>query len=263
MTQHRSTLVTFVAAAGLALASIGPAQATQDVSEEIPVIEWDTTLVTFQFDNDKFIGQRFTAKCRPANVDDISETVYGTDIYPSNNSICVAAVHAGLIDRDGGIVTVQLNPGADEYVGSSRNGIETASLPATQRSLVFIAGPAAADADFIQQDYAPRIDWDTKFTATGLAYEQLIGQHFVFICPEAPSNLKSRRVVGTDSYAFNSMICRAAVHDGAITTDGGVVVVQMDAGQDKLVGSIRNGIESKDGPGGHRTISFVPVTVQN
>jgi hypothetical protein len=263
MTQRSSALIALVAATGLSFAAVGAAQSAQSTSADILEIEWDDSLETYQFDNDKFIGQRFTAKCIPANIQDMDETVFGTDTYPSDSSICVAAVHAGLIDRDGGVVTVQLNPGADEYVGSSRNGIDTQSLPATQRSMIFVTGPEAGAVDEVQMDYVPRIDWDTKFTATGLAYEQLVGQHFLFSCPAAPNNLTQRRVVGTDSYAFNSMVCRAAVHAGAITTDGGLVTVQLDPGADKLVGSIRNGIESKDGPGGHRTLSFVETTVQN
>lgn len=263
MTYGKTTLVALIAAAGLSLGSMGAAQSAQSDSAEIPQIEWDTTLVTFQFDNDKFIGQHFTAKCKAANTGDMDETVFGTDTYPSNNSICVAAVHAGLIDRDGGVVTVQLNPGADEYTGSSRNGIETDSLPATQRSMIFVTGAETGAIDQVLLDHVQRIDWDTKFTRTGLAYEQLIGQHFVFSCPEAPGNLNSRRVVGTDFYAFDSMICRAAVHAGVLTTDGGLVTVRMNPGQERLVGSIRNGIETKDGPGGHRTLSFVEVTAQN
>ncbi|HIC81268.1 MAG TPA: hypothetical protein EYP07_09930, partial [Kiloniellaceae bacterium] len=70
--------------------------------------------------------------------------------------------------------------------------------------------------------------------------------------------LRMRRVVGTDSYAFNSIVCLAAVHAGKITTaEGGMVNVQIDPGMKKLVGSIRNGVETKNGSGGHTTISFV------
>ena len=191
MTQRSSTLVALIAAAGLSFGAAGAAQSAQSDSAEIPLIEWDTTLVTYQFDNDKFIGQRFTANCKPANTGDLDETVYGTDTYPSNNSICVAAMHSGLVDRDGGVVTVQLNPGAAEYIGSDRNGVTTESLPATQRSFVFITGAETTVINQVLLDHVLRIDWDTKFTRTGYAYEQLLGQHLVFSCPEAPSNLNS------------------------------------------------------------------------
>ena len=49
----------------------------------------------------------------------------------------------------------------------------------------------------------------------------------------------------------------AAVHAGQISDAGGFVLIQMDpALQGKFVGSIRNGIESKNGPKSPRSISF-------
>lgn len=262
MIKLRLTLLT-VAAVGLSMGGVTIAQAAaQGDATSVPEIEWKTTLNKFQFDKDKFIGQRFTAKCMPARSKDLKKVVYGTDAYPSNNSICVAAVHAGKISKDGGIVTVQLNPGAAEYKGSRRNGVESASLPATPRSIVFVDGANAETANKSQLSHIPRIKWDTKFTATGFAYKQLIGQRFMFNCPAAPGRMRPRRVVGTDSYAFHSMVCRAAVHAGKITKDGGLVSVQIDPGKKKLVGSIRNGIESKDGSSSFRTISFVESSVR-
>ncbi len=262
MIRSKLTIFALVAVTGLATAG---AAAAQNVSLSIPEIEWDTTLVKYQFDSDKFVGQRFTAKCMPGSPAVTYSGVYGTDAYPSDNSICIAAVHAGQIDKEGGVVTVQLNPGEATYTGSSRNGIETASLPGTPRSFSFVdpsAAPLAADATTpVHLSHIPRIKWDTKFTSTGFAHKQLVGQRFTFNCPAAPNGLKPRRVVGTDSYAFNSMICVAAVHAGKITMAGGLVAVQMDPGMPKLVGSIRNGIETKNGSGGHTTISFVDVPV--
>lgn len=259
----RTTLIAAIAA-GFSLFSA--TAATADMQSEmapIPEIEWNETLVKFQFDNDKFIGQRFSGKCMPARVKDMKATVYGTDVYPSDNSICMAALHAGKITKDGGGVTVQLNPGVSGYTGSERNGIATASLPATPRSMVFIDAKTAPSADKAQLTHIPRIAWDTKFTATGFANKDYIGQRFTFNCPAAPSGLKPRRIVGTDLYAFHSMVCRAAVHAGKITTAGGLVSVQIGPRKQKLVGSIRNGVESKNGSGGIRTISFVDSSVRS
>ena len=264
MTLHRKVLLSAIAA-GVSLCAVTAANAgaTGDATA-VPRIEWKVTLNKFQFDSDKFIGQRFSAKCMPATKKDLKGTVYGTDVYPSNNSICLAAMHAGKITQDGGVVTVQLNPGASEYKGSKRNGVETSSLPATPRSIVFVDGANAAAADQERQSHIPRIKWDTKFTATGFAHRHLIGQRFTFKCPSAPSRMKPRRIVGTDKYAFHSIVCRAAVHAGKITKDGGMVSVQIDpAHKGKLVGSIRNGVESKGGSGGIRTIIFVDSSVRS
>ena len=238
--------------------------AAQNDSRTVPEIEWDTALKKFQFDMDKFIGQRLTVKCPPASVNQSFDGVYGTDLYPSDNSICVAALHAGKITKDGGTVTVQLNPGKSEYKGGNRNGVETADLPGTPRSMTFVDGAGPKEARKIHLTHIPRIKWDTKFTSTGFARRNLVGQRFTFRCPAAPSDMRSRIVYGTDSYDFPSMICRAAVHAGKITTDGGIVTVQIDPGVKKLVGSIRNGIETK-GKGASasgRSISFVDNPVK-
>ena len=215
-------ILSLLAIVGLSMSGVSINMASaQSESTTVPEVEWDTTLNLFQFDADKFIGQRFAAKCPASSVNDSYEGVFGTDIYPSNNSICVAALHAGQVDKEGGVVTVQLNPGEDSYMGSFRNDVETADLPGTPRSMIFVY-ESMADADNnIHHSYIPVIDWDTKFTATGFAHKQMIGQVFTFKCPSAPSDFRSRRVIGTDSYAFSSMICRGAVHAGSITMDGG------------------------------------------
>lgn len=223
----------------------------------LPEAEWDTTINHYQIDNDKFVGQRFSFVCPPVPNNASNDGVYGTDVYSSKSPICVAALHAGAIARDGGPVMLQLNPGGASYAGSVRNGVETASLPGTPRSIAFMNGAAKALNDKVHVDYLPRLKWDTKFTRTGFANMRLLGQQFSFQCPAAPGKLPPRRVVGTDTYEFGSVVCLSAVHAGTITTDGGVVTLRIDEGQRKLVGSIRNGIESHDGSSGTRTVTFV------
>jgi len=102
MFNHKLTPLAMVAAVGLSMSGVTFSGAfAKSYSSSIPEIEWDTTLTTFQFDNDKFIGQRFTAKCMPANAKDMDAVVYGTDTYPSNNSICMAAAGAARVKRRG------------------------------------------------------------------------------------------------------------------------------------------------------------------
>ena len=249
---------------GLSNGVINKAAAQSD-SRTVPEIEWDTALKKFQFDADKFIGQRLTVECPPASVNESLDGVYGTDSYPSNNSICIAALHAGLIKKNGGEVTIQLNPGESEYKGSSRNGVETADLPGTPRSMTFVGGPKSKETNEIHLAHIPRIKWDKKFTTSGFAYRRLVGQRFTFRCPAARSDTLPRLVYGTDSYDFSSVVCRAAVHAGKITAEkGGIVTVQIDPGVKKLVGSIRNGVETKGkgASGSGRSISFVNSPVK-
>ncbi|MEM6943146.1 MAG: LCCL domain-containing protein [Pseudomonadota bacterium] len=104
---------------------------------------------------------------------------------------------------------------------------------------------------------AHHLDWDTKFTSTGLADRKLIGHVFPFYCPPAPARLTPRHLTGSDRYAFHIVVCRAGVHAGRITLDGGNLKVRMEDGNVRLTGSTRNGITTHDGPSGIRTVVFV------
>ncbi len=52
-------------------------------------------------------------------------TVWGTDVYTDDSSICRAALHAGAITAAGGAVRMQRVPGRQSYAGSTRNGVTT------------------------------------------------------------------------------------------------------------------------------------------
>lgn len=252
-----------VAFAALVLGLPTHTSATPALDEAVPPeIQWDTSLVKFQFDRNKFIGQRFAAFCPPAGPGETQSGLYGTDTYPSDSPICWAAVHAGVISTEGGDVIVQLNPGESGYTGSQRHDITSSDLPATHRSISFVNGPGVDVTNRVHLTHVPRIQWDTKFTATGLAHRHLVGQQFTFQCPSVRQALRPSTIYGTDRYAFHSKICRAAMHAGRVTLDGGLVTVRLDPGTPKLVGSIRNGVESRSSGGGDRTLSFVDNPVQ-
>lgn len=258
MSKNNFKLLTAASIAGVCLSgAMAGTLAAQEAERALPELEWNTTLKFYNFDNDKFIGQRFSATCPPRNIRDENDDLYGTGVYPSNSPICVAALHAGKTTAaDGGRITVQVNPGVDAYTGSSLNEVDSADLPGTPRSMVFIDTADTTAADAAQAPYIPRVKWDMKFTKSGFAYKKLRGQRFTFNCPAAPSG-KLRGITGTDSYTLNAVICVAAVHAGKITKDGGLVHIQMDEGKKKLVGSIRNEIESRDGSGSSGTVSYV------
>ncbi len=241
----------------IALSLSGSVTASPSTPERIiPEFSWETSMSRYQMDKDKFIGQRLTFSCPKRSVGQTNEAVFGTDVYPSTTPLCTAAMHAGVISANGGVVTAQLNPGADEYKGTSRNGVTSGDLPATERSVVFVEGDNAA-ANTVQEKHVPHLTWDTKFTATGLANKDMVGQQFSFVCPAAPSDMTPRSVYGTDQYAFHSIVCRAAVHAGKITTEGGPVLVQLNPAVSKVVGSIRNNVQSESGPGGIRSLVFL------
>ncbi len=216
-----------------------------------------TSLHHFQVDKEKYIGQRFEFNCPAKTVRDKDQGIYGTDVYPASAPICVAAQHAGAVGVDGGPITLQLNPGVSEYLGSIRNDVESSDFPGTGLSIMFLTDATRGELDSLQREWAPHLKWKDKFSQSGLANIRLTGQRFVFNCPSAPSSLAGRRVYGTDSYPLNGYVCMSAVHAGQITKSGGFVLIQMDPALDgKFAGSIRNGIESKNGPKSARSISF-------
>lgn len=52
-------------------------------------------------------------------------SVWGTDIYTDDSSICTAAVHSGAITLDGGLIRVEYTEGQESYEGTERNGVRT------------------------------------------------------------------------------------------------------------------------------------------
>ena len=71
-------------------------------------------------------------------------SVYGTDIYTTDSSVCAAARHAGAIADAGGKVTVKSAPGCDKYVGTARNDVTTLSWGAYGDSFFFVDHGAGA-----------------------------------------------------------------------------------------------------------------------
>ena len=75
---------------------------------------------------DDFIGSTFTFICPPGAAN--GGSVWGTDIYTSDSSICRAAIHAGKSSNlSGGQVTILIIPGQLSYSGTSRNGVTTSN----------------------------------------------------------------------------------------------------------------------------------------
>ncbi len=82
-------------------------------------------------------GQRFTLRCKPGGA--VSNRVWGSDVYTDDSSICSTAVHAGLIDAtSGGVVTIEIRPGQDRYVSTTRYGITSREYGSWSGSFIFL-----------------------------------------------------------------------------------------------------------------------------
>jgi hypothetical protein len=73
----------------------------------------------------------------PAGCADEGYSVWGTDIYTLDSSICAAAIHAGAIfDADGGAVLATWMEGQESYAATEQNGIQTSDYGAWSDSFI-------------------------------------------------------------------------------------------------------------------------------
>jgi hypothetical protein len=84
------------------------------------------------------VGERYLYNCPP---DGDARSLWGTDIYTSDSSVCTAGVHSGLITfAQGGSVVIENRPGQESYIGSFRNGVTSSSYASWVRSFIFVSG---------------------------------------------------------------------------------------------------------------------------
>jgi len=69
-------------------------------------------------------GASRTVQCA-CRADQMWGTIWGSGLYTDDSSICLAAVHAGIITRSGGMVSFVPAPGQNSYTGTVQNGITT------------------------------------------------------------------------------------------------------------------------------------------
>ena len=181
-------------------------------------------------------GQTLTLTCSPGGT---VHSVWGSDIYTSDSSICTAGVQSGLISFErGGTVTIELRPGRSVYGCSERNGVTTSSYGPYQHSFVFKTPNTEAVVREVE-DQTPVL-WNTS--AGMVTFE--VGKTLKFKCP---ADGKESSVWGTDIYTLDSSICNAAVHAGKLKMDsGGSVTIELRPGESAYKGSTRNGIKTSD-----------------
>jgi len=102
-------------------AFINPAT-NQVVESAAPiVISWDAGMGNYR----ERVESSLTFVC-PANGK--KGSLWGTDIYTDDSSICTAAVHQGKIKfLKGGVVTAKKAPGQSSYASSTKNGVTSSS----------------------------------------------------------------------------------------------------------------------------------------
>ncbi len=166
-------------------------------------------------------------------------TVWGTDVYTDDSSVCGAAVHAGLFDRaNGGDAVLRILPGLPAYRGTARNGVTTVNYATYPGSFSFVGiNPALA---MVQTPTTPPPGWST----TATSHRGRNGATVEVQC--APGGTPGT-VWGSGPYTDDSSICGAAVHAGAITVArGGRVRIRIGPALTSSRGTARNGVTTLD-----------------
>ena len=80
-------------------------------------------------------GESLTCSCEPGSTE--TGQVWGSGPYTSDSGVCRAALHAGVIDADGGTLRLRALPGRSAYAASRRNGVATRGWGANGGSFDF------------------------------------------------------------------------------------------------------------------------------
>jgi hypothetical protein len=193
-------------------------------------------------------GQRYTFNIPPNGM--VSGRVWGTGIYTTDCSIASAAVHAGLIKiENGGNVTIEIIAGQTSYEGSIQNGVTSFNWGSFGTSFVFVNTHRSINSTASFVSYS---NWSTN----AAEFSGNIGQRYTFYFP--PGGPITGAVWGTGLYTTDCSIASAAVHAGLLTTQqGGMVTIEILPGQTAYIGSVRNGVTSRNWPGYGSSFKFV------
>lgn len=226
---------------GSVTASATPIKTAQGITP----IAWDTTASGFSGET----GQTYRFRCPGGGT---AATIYGSDIYTDDSSICTAAAHAGVISMaSGGNVKIEIRPGRSAYGSTTRHGIKSNSYGDWRRSFVFISfGSGKQKMENESMGDVTSISWDT--TASGFSGEA--GQRYSFRCPSGGT---ANTIYGSDVYTDDSSICTAAVHASLISMEnGGEVTIEFRPGRSAYGSTSRRGIKSNSYGTWRRSFSF-------
>lgn len=185
-------------------------------------------------------GATFQVACPSGCAD--SGGLWGTDVYTADSGICRAGIHAGAISPAGGVVVVQIQPGRPAYRGSPRYNVTSYDYGSYNRSFAVIVPQGQAPAPVAAPAPPQVIEAGCSFNATQI--HDAVGTSHMVSCP--PGCAEQGGLWGTDVYTGDSGICRAAIHAGLISPNGGPVVVVLDTGRPAYRGTVRYGVRSHD-----------------
>ena len=196
----------------------------EDQKEQTGVGDWGADATAMRGK----VGERAQFECSAKGT---PGSVWGTNVYTDDSSVCTAAVQVGLIDlTDGGTVTIEIAEGSDEYFGTTVNGVESASYGAWPGSFIF------PDAETVE--VTTEIAWDRAANFYDKADSP--------VTVTCMANGSQGSVWGTGPFTADSSICTAALYAGVITAHyGGEVTFEFSDGRDSYDSGEANGVTTK------------------
>lgn len=136
MTYFLSSWMPLAASIACALAPVSAAVVKPPLS-----VDWRTS--PLDLDLRGMNGARYRFLCPPGKP--MESLLTGNGLFTDASSICSAAAQTGVIQaKSGGLVTIEIQPGRDHYVGATRNFIRSNSYAARWGgSFVIIASPGS------------------------------------------------------------------------------------------------------------------------
>ncbi|PFH37729.1 scavenger receptor cysteine-rich domain-containing protein [Besnoitia besnoiti] len=188
--------------------------------------------------------QRLLVSC-PSDCTSKVAPVYGSKVYGETSSVCKAALHSGAMTAQGGELVVVLHNGLKSYSGSSgKNGVVSMSE----------YGPQLRSFSVLK---APNFRKLTCRDDGAFVLNMNPGDKELVVCPPGCVTATEAPVYGTKLYSPISAVCRAAIHSGRLTSEGGEVEIEVAGQQETFKGTTSNGIKSANSGWYLRSITFV------
>lgn len=178
-------------------------------------------------------GAVFSVLC-PENCS--SATVWGTEVYTNDSSICRAAIHAGALPLEGGQTKVFAAPGQPAYTGTEQNGVVSRDWRSWPGSFLFTSA--------INPVNAVQLSCEDSVQRFSIEEGATLLVHCPPDCQEDRSD-NSREIWGFEVYSNDSAVCRAAIHSGALSPRGGTVTLEMGGVVSSLASVEQNDIMSR------------------
>ncbi|MEM9954950.1 MAG: LCCL domain-containing protein [Chloroflexota bacterium] len=122
--------------------------------DDVVEIDWNTRGYDLEGETDA----TFVVSCPE---DGEAFSLWGTDVYTDDSSICTVAVHSGLITfEEGGEFVVTILDGLEEYESTEQNGIESSSWGSWSRSIAV----SALGNTFISEDGTITLEYPEGWT---------------------------------------------------------------------------------------------------